>query len=300
MSDFLFRPPGSGDKLTPILERSRARTDLRVYEVGGWWGTVAFTESPYPGFSPVVTDDWVVVVAGGPALRFDVTHRPFRSRLYTEQVLQRHRSGEIRWQDDLSGPFAVLIVDRKIGAVTLVTDRFLMIPVYTGRAPDLELVGTGPDTINAALGRGAESLDPVSVSDFLLNGAITYPFTAYRDIEQLAPGSVYRKIPVDQTTQSRWRRTSHFTPDPSDRFASMRSAGRHVKRGLEADIDFHLARPGPVGAFQSAGEDSRLINGLLYERRIYDSLIFLSRENREGRTARRAAKRHGSSSRIAP
>src|SRR5690606_2956777 len=83
---------------------------------------------------------------------------------------------KIQWDEDLSGPFTILLISKQDKMITAVTDLMAFIPVYSCRKAGEVYLGTHIDAqANVA---GEQSMfDQVSLADFVLNDAITYPFT---------------------------------------------------------------------------------------------------------------------------
>lgn len=176
MSDFIFSAKQQaavrlGSALRGIYPANQIP---KVFEFSGPWGCVAVSASPYAGFDPIETADHVCVVVGGPVLAFTdnrfLVERP--STAGTRATLAKFIDGGLDWSNDLSGPFVVLILDKRSRTFQITTDLMSSIPVYATSVNNL-LVGTHVSAIDdAAESWGSE--DPVSTIDFLLNGYITY------------------------------------------------------------------------------------------------------------------------------
>src|SRR5690606_6699219 len=96
--------------------------------------------------------------------------------------------GRIQWDEDLSGPFTILLLDKTLGAVTVITDLMAFIPVYSCQKKGEFYLGTHVDALAQAAGEQG-CFDQVSLADFVLNDVVTYPYTAYENLRQLAPSS---------------------------------------------------------------------------------------------------------------
>src|SRR5690606_36044449 len=91
-----------------------------VRELHGTWGSLAITQSHYHGLLPLENEQHVMVVIGGPVLYF--CDNDFLvaedSSVGTEAIYNRWIvEGKIQWDEDLSGPFTILLIDKEQGTV---------------------------------------------------------------------------------------------------------------------------------------------------------------------------------------
>src|SRR5690606_4300889 len=104
----------------------------------GRWGSLAITQSHYRGFRPYENEHYLMVVIGGPVLYFrdndflvaEDSHEATEA-IYKRWVLD----GKIQWDEDLSGPFTILLIDKTRRSATVVTDLMAFIPVYSCQKP---------------------------------------------------------------------------------------------------------------------------------------------------------------------
>src|SRR5512146_3111809 len=97
----------------------------RVVEFHGGWGSLAVSRNLHMGFDPHETESHICIVIGGPVFTF--TNNRFlagEDRNYgTCELLKKWTSGEtIRWDEDLSGPFVALKLDKEKAELDVVTD----------------------------------------------------------------------------------------------------------------------------------------------------------------------------------
>jgi len=292
MSDFLF-------SFAPREQGSLARTLSGIFHEGspatrefhGSWGSLAVTHNHYRGFAPLVTERHIFVVIGGPVLTF--AHNRFLvgddPTAGTWQLYRRWQAGVIKWDEDLSGPFAVLVLDKATGMVEVVSDLMSFIPLFEAECDGRLVVGSHVDAVAQAAGC-QDQPDAVSVADFMLNGYVTFPYSFYQAVRQLPPASVHRRssmFPAAGMDTFYWtpaERSDHAGIDhvASDLIAALRTYIQSVTEGMSR-----------VGAFLSGGEDSRMVLSLLPPHCDRDAIVFLDGMNREGRTARRVAERLG-------
>lgn len=175
MSDFIFssdrRSPG---EIAGTLE-AIYRVDVPdVSEYHGEWGSLGVSRSLYHGFQPLETDTHLFVVIGGPVLLFAGNDHltgddPVAG---TRRVLERWLSGSMQWDEDLSGPFAILSICKQGKTVTCITDLMLFIPVYRFLENGRLVLGTHPDAVAAAAGplHRNESIPGENVSTRIIPG----------------------------------------------------------------------------------------------------------------------------------
>ncbi len=292
MSDFIFSfAPREQGTLADALRGIYQEYPPTVQEFHGSWGTLAVSRSLYRGLQPLVTERHIFCVIGGPVLTF--THNRFLAgedeTAGTWQLYRRWQSGAINWDEDLSGPFAVLILDKATGMLEVITDLMSFIPVFETEAEGRMVIGTHVDAVARAAGC-VERVDPVSVADFILNGYVTYPHTFYQGVRQLAPASVHKRssmFPAAGLSEHYW------TPEEMTAFSSVEHAASELVVALRSYIQAVTEGMPRVGLFLSGGEDSRMILSLLPPHCDRDAFVFLDGMNREGKVAKKVAERLG-------
>lgn len=293
MSDYLYSsmalPQGTlGDAINAIYLNSPPC----VQEFHGDWGSLAVSQSHYCGFQPYETEQHLMVVIGGPVLYFRDNDFLVSgdSAEATESICQRWLLDEsILWDEDLSGPFSVLLIDKSDKCLKIITDLMAFIPVYTCQKAQSLFLGTHVDALATIAGE-AGNFDPVSLADFVLNDVVTYPYTAYQNIRQLAPSSqtIFANPTVSPCVESYWEPREVENP-----YSDVQTAAEALRAGLEGYIRRVTSKMDKVAQFISAGEDSRAISGILPAHLQRDAYIFLDHMNREGRIAKKVAIKYG-------
>src|SRR5699024_1961956 len=97
---------------------------------------------------------------------------------------------QIDFDSDLSGPFAILIINKETCEVTCITDLMSFIPVYKLSDSRNVALSTHVDIL-AKLTEQNNKFDEVSIADFILHGVTTYPYTMYKNINQISPASIH-------------------------------------------------------------------------------------------------------------
>ncbi len=344
MSDFLFtsdrRRPG---EISGILQKMYRVEAPEVTEYHGVWGSLGVSRSRYNGFQPLETDSHLFVIIGGPVLLFaDNAHLTGDDPVAgTRHVLARWLSGNMQWDEDLSGPFVVFSIEKHAITATCITDLMLFIPVYHFLENGRLVLGTHPDVVaevagmstggrtkspgtsstgilyadnvsyraasNEATSTGTPSTkavenqaptirtvttDTVSIADFLMNHAVTWPYTFYEQVRQLHPAASHRYEIADGAARQSGEEI-YWLPEQSNRYADIREAARVLRQGVARDVARITEGMDEVAQFISGGTDSRVVAGMLPAGLKRDGFVFLDRMNREGRIAARAARCYG-------
>src|SRR5690625_2792859 len=98
----------------------------------------------------------------------------------TEAIYKRWKNGKMKWDEDLSGPFTILIINKKTSNFICITDLMSFIPVYSFNNSKELVLSTHVDAL-AKLTEKTDNIDKVSVTDFILHGIIYYQFTYYKN-----------------------------------------------------------------------------------------------------------------------
>jgi len=295
VSDFLFSSVRreAGELPRGIREIYR-RTAPSIREYHGPWGSLAVSRGHYSGFDPIETDTHICAVIGGPVLCFrDNSLLAGGERdAGTRAVLERILSGQMVWEHDLDGPFVVLVVDKVHARVTSVTDLMMFIPVYEHLDNDGIVLGTHVDAVASVSGKG-NAFDEASLVDFILHDVVTYPYTAYQGILQLAPAGEHSYIGLGEGSAQKIEPNVYWEPVEGTAFGSIEEAADALRTGLQNYVSRVTQGLDHVAQFISGGEDSRALAGLLPAELKRDAYIFLDNMNREGRVAERVAKAYG-------
>ncbi|KOF08665.1 hypothetical protein AC739_19030 [Planococcus glaciei] len=188
------------------------------------------------------------------------------------------------WDEDLSGPFAVLIIDKQTSSIYCVTDLMSFIPVFSYQHSTEIMISTHVDVLGV-LSKQHYDIDIVSKVDFILYGIVTYPYTIYRRITQLHPASVHF-IGIESENLSP---EYYWLPYETFTFKTIGEAAGEVQKSLESYVTRVTEGMSAIALFISGGEDSRAVLGLLPKELKRDAFIFLNSINREGKRAKEAA-----------
>lgn len=187
----------------------------------------------------------------------------------------------------LVGHFAALVVygDR----VHLMTDHVGSLSIHETVCRSSRVRVLGTDLGDVSLVSSQTRLDPVSVREFVLRGAVTSPHTIRESIERIPPSAIVSISPE----LSRPTTLHYWTPAVPAQVSTPTVIADAAQRGREimaTNLDAVLHSAERALLFYSGGEDCRVLGALC--RRGSGSLskvratIFLDHRNREYRLAR--------------
>ncbi len=102
-----------------------------------------------------------------------------------------------------NGSFSLLIVDFSSQTLFIIRDKFGVFPIFVSGEQSIDdiQISTHPDILAAHSGNC--SLDKTSVAEFLADGYVSHPYTFYKEMRSINPGSFltvdYRRHKVSQT-----------------------------------------------------------------------------------------------------
>jgi len=294
VSDFIYSSQAKPNQLLSGYMRDIYHENPpEVSEFHGEWGSLAVSRNLYNGFQPLETEEHLVVVLGGPLLtyqdnRFLTGDDPVAGTL---SLFERYMTGNIQWDEDFSGPFTVLIVEKSTKKIRCVTDLMLSIPVYQYVNKDQVALGTHIDAIAKTTGQ-QNAVDTISLTDFILNSVVTYPYTAYENIRQCTPAAIHDYCPFSKPAPETSTKV-YWEPLEKQRYKNINEAARNLRDSVSGYIQQVTEGMDHVALFLSGGEDSRVVAGMLPTRLKKDAFVFLDFMNREGIIAQKVSKAYG-------
>lgn len=289
MSDYLYSSsPQKEGELSNSITSIYLNSPPLVKEYHGDWGALAVSYSHYSGFQPFETEEHLMVVIGGPVFYFrdnDFLVQKDSSEA-TESIYHRWViDDKMIWDEDLSGPFTIFLLNKKDKIVKVVTDLMSFIPIYVHKNSKELYLGTHIDAL-AKISNQSGNFDSVSLADFVINDVITYPYTAYKNISQISPSSETSFIEGNEVVKSYW------LPQEINSFSNLNEASESLRCGLKSYVDRVTNKMEKVAQFISGGEDSRALSGLLDSNLERDAYVFLDKMNREGKIAEKVADKY--------
>lgn len=290
MSDYVFSSIRQSEgALSSQLKGIYKESSPQAFEYHGDWGSVAVTKQHYYGFLPFENEKHIFIVLGAPVLYF--TDNQFLtaqdSNQATQKIYQRFvQEDQLCWQDDISGPFTALLINKGTNEIVIVTDLMSFIPVYIKQNAQDLWVGTHVDALAKACGE-QNNIDEISIADFILNDVVTFPYTVYKKIKQLDPGSIY------SSKDTALQQAIYWQPREEFKFSDINQAAIELRSGIEKYVNTVVDNTESIAQFISAGEDSRALSGILPQHKKRDAYIFLDAMNREGEIAQKVANAYG-------
>tara|TARA_B100001250_G_scaffold366737_1_gene348309 strand:- start:2244 stop:4193 length:1950 start_codon:yes stop_codon:yes gene_type:complete len=196
----------------------------------------------------------------------------WKSSSDTEVLIESIESiGLHKTLDRVKGMFAFALWDNKKNELTLCRDRVGEKPLYYGLqnnilffASELKAFKDHPNF--------KKEIDLVSLSKFFTYGYIPAPFSIYKDINKLLPGT-YFKISYDELLKGDFQNISpqeywSFT----DRYHHLKNQSKNLTESdiideldllLNNSVEMQMISDVPLGVFLSGGIDSSLITSMM-------------------------------------
>jgi asparagine synthase (glutamine-hydrolysing) len=181
----------------------------------------------------------------------------------TEVILNLFSEYGAAMCDKLRGMFAFAIRDERSGSLFLARDAHGIKPLYY--ADDGQTFRFASQ-VKALLASRSVARDPDSAGyvGYYLWGSVPEPFTLFRSIRALPPGSWFEIRPDGKRKAQTFCSISQILREAEDRLDRRLEAGELHSRLLES-VRYHLVSDVPVAVFLSAGVDSQCIATLARE-----------------------------------
>ena len=185
----------------------------------------------------------------------------------------------------LNGSFTLLILDSNEKKLTVVRDKLGVYPIFLANRNDSNRIqiSTHPDLLASNI--RDQSLDDVSVAEFLCEGYISHPNTFYKEISSLDPGS-FLQIDFQRQIVSEKKYFSLNTELCYDFGYLKNELTEALYKSIERRTNKHY---GKTGVLLSGGGDSRPLAAHSITKPVAFTSYF--NENNELRIASEVAKR---------
>jgi len=185
----------------------------------------------------------------------------FRTQSDTEVIVHGYK----KWGDDvfnhLNGMFGLAIWDVARKRLILARDAFGIKLVYYKVKNGSLYFGSEIRAIRAADPERSD-VDPVSLNLFLRYRFTPSPYTIYKGINKLAPGTML----IAECGSTKVQRWYKFKPEPFSPMPTVEDAQEELLAIYRRAIKRHLLSDVPVGLLLSGGLDSGLLLSLMNER----------------------------------
>ena len=213
-------------------------------------------------------DETVWVVFNGEIYNFPELKREleskghiFRTQSDTEVIVHGYKEWGTEVFNHLNGMFGLAIWDVRRKRLVLARDAFGIKLIYYKLKDGVLMFGSEIRAIRAGDEEKTE-IDPVSLNLFLRYRFTPSPYTVYRGINKLAPGTM---LIAEQGT-AKVQRWYKFKPEPLSPMPSEEEAQEELLAVYRRAMKRHLLSDVPVGLLLSGGLDSGLLLGLMNER----------------------------------
>jgi hypothetical protein len=286
MSDFIYFHKDK--KKLSIIDKSLKRIykkDFRGFkEYTAGSKTLVVSINIYNGFQVFENSKHVCAVIGGPVL--DFRNNDFitkNSNLGTQAIYNRWIIDEnMKWHEDLDGPFVVILFNKKTGTLKVVSDMLSFIPVFIS---DKNCVSTHINLIDSL---DNCSVDEVSLVDFIINDIITFPYTIFKGVRQLSPASIHQFSDSDSNSVTNYWSPKENTVDD----ITLNGLKNRLRLGLKTYVDKIINADPHLAVLISGGEDSRAVLGMISTTYPKDCFIYSQTQNAETNIAKAVTKKH--------
>jgi|GEM_PF-4102854 len=277
--DWCFLAPGNGvDDIESTVRRFYApEFEPRIEVVRGPWGRIVLTSVADEGFRYWEDQEFLLFWAGTLSGIGEIA-----ALCRAATGLDYDSGGAIQ---SLSGQFAGVVVHKSSGRHGVFSDHMGSIPIFCGPSINRGRVfGTHPD-LAAQLILPAATIDDTSLAELLVKRRPTFPYTLYRDIKQLAPGTLAYRDRSSEFLQVRryWR-----LPRQSGT-QGVRETAVQLRDRFTQVLENRLADSRNVGILLSGGADSRMVLAATPENVSKRCFTFGEGPNIESETAERIA-----------
>ncbi len=297
MSDFLYTTAATSARDLERLLHIMHPRQRQVQTFQGQWGQLALLDDHYAGYAPFEDERYLLFVTGGPLSRLHgepprapTAEQTSRDARLSQALLKRWcRTGTPDWTSELSGPFVVVRVDKQLGEIIFVTDPIGFSSLYRAQTNSGHLViGTHPDLVAQQAERFSD-IDQAALVDLLINRSVCYPYTLYRNVSQIPPGTLFTlrcspKMGIQEASSTYW------LPLEQDMETDLEDAAACLREAIAGYVNQVSGAVGRIAMFLSGGEDSRAIAGAVPRNIERHGYVFVDQPNRESRTACRVAR----------
>ena len=190
----------------------------------------------------------------------------FRGTSDTEVLLEAFEAYGIRETISMcKGMFAIALLDRKTGRLTLIRDRVGEKPLYYGFVNGSFVFSSDIGSISVLDGFNNE-IDTKVLQLYFIHGYIPAPYSIYKDIYKLDAGCMLEidKPYKEPKISTYWSVREVAKQGEANPFKGSREeAADELERLLKLSIKDQMVADVPVGAFLSAGIDSSTIVALM-------------------------------------
>ena len=195
---------------------------------------------------------------------------------------------------ELNGAYTIIVIDQDANTIHLVTDRCGMFQCFHYGSDSESLFFSSNSDVLAKACDVSTNWDMTSLSEFVMTGKVSFPYTYYSSIRSLQPGSIFTyRINEQGDISASSVRYFEFVFDP-DTTSSLDGIAEELASALGSAVRKRtLPIFGKCAVALSGGLDSRTVLGAIKARSNVVAFSFFDEENNEFRTAQRIARAAG-------
>ena len=209
-------------------------------------------------------------------------------------IFELYRKSGISALESLNGNYVVFIHDEGLGKFYIITDRCGMFLVYGVQSSEGTWAFCSHPDVLAAVSDENQTLDLTSLTEFLMTGRVTFPYTYYRKIRALATGSIHSFVIQNGRGAYESERQYFQFNFKVDRKRTEWEAAEGLAAAFKKAVRRRtLPLFGRPGIALSGGLDSRAVLSAAGLARDLQAFVLFDEENVESRTAMRIAEASG-------
>ena len=207
-------------------------------------------------------------------------------RLYKERGIEGFK--------ELNGAYTIVVIDQHTDTVHLVTDRCGMFQCFHYKSNPASLFFSSNSDVLAKACGISMNLDMTSLSEFVMSGRASFPYTYYAAIRSLQPGTIFTyRLNEQDGISSLSSRYFEFAFEPEDA-SNLDGIAEELGSAIESSVRKRsLPMFGKCAIALSGGLDSRTVLGAIKDRSNIVAVSFFDEENYEFRIAQRIARAAG-------
>lgn len=207
-------------------------------------------------------------------------------RLYCEQGIAGFK--------ELNGAYTIIVIDQDTNTIHLVTDRCGMFQCFHFERKAASLFFSSNSDVLAKTCGVSMHWDMTSLSEFVMSGKVSFPYTYYSAIRSLQPGTIFTYRLNEQSDISFSSvRYFDFVFEPKNAANLDGIAEELASATVSAVQKRTLPMFGKCAIALSGGLDSRTLLGAIKDRSNVVAFSFFDEENYEFRIAQKIARKAG-------
>ena len=252
------------------------------------WGNLAVLKDTLSGKRNIYLEQGILFAWVGD-LVMPITNQSISSLIVSVNCIMNGAALQSHWSvlSALNGAFAILIADNN--SLLIITDPMGYTQVFLGKKTFKNytyiFIGTSSQVLSS-VSKNYE-YDHISLAEFLISGTSTFPYSNYRSIKELYPGTIYKYRICNGVSNERSLR--YWSPPPEDDGISEAELANSLRNALISSLQDRIINSNKIGVCLSGGMDSRLIMALIPDSKECIGFTLCDSMNRETITAKRVA-----------